>query len=127
MQLGSPSNPWQLTASIYFTHFDNYGHANLLGNVTVPFIHGGCANFTNLAIDILDSDVILEFHVTYPNTSTLSVRSAEFSMEARDYRAVVVEMPGEVFEGEGFGLTIEMRDGAAPEEPADGFDQTVKL
>ncbi len=121
VQVGSPAKPWHLTASIYSD--STGGDSNLLGNITLPFIDGW-VNYTNLAIDVLASNVILQFSITYPNTSEINVMSAEFDVEPREFYGVVVESPIEVFVGESFELVLEIRDAVTSDIP-DGFYEKV--
>ena len=119
--MGTSAKPWQLTASIY-SH-GSHGNANLLGNVSLPFVNGW-VNYTNLAIDILTTKVVLEFSITFPNTSGISAMSAEFSVDPREFYAVVVESPGEVFESQSFGFVVEIRDAVTSIVP-DGLAEKV--
>ncbi len=106
-QLGTKTNPWQLTASIKAGSGSVYG--DLLGNITLPFVDGW-VNFTDLAIDNADSDYILDFEITYPNTSTLAVSSQSFDVEGKEYYAAVVTAPDVVNVSESFDVVVEIRD-----------------
>ncbi|XP_038045747.1 fibrocystin-L-like [Patiria miniata] len=68
-QLGSPSNPWQLTASVSQST-PNAGAVELVGNVTIPF-DGSWANFTDLTIAAAAQGVVLDFKITFPGSSPL--------------------------------------------------------
>ncbi|XP_072027284.1 LOW QUALITY PROTEIN: fibrocystin-L-like [Amphiura filiformis] len=107
-QLGTKSNPWQLTVSIKSDSGSVY--ADLIGNTTLPF-NNGWVNFTGLVIDSADSDYILDFAITYPNTSTLTVSSESFDVEDREYYAAVVTPPGVPNVHESFDVIVEIRDG----------------
>ena len=106
-QLGTKSNPWQLTATIKTGSGSVYG--DLIGNITLPFVDGW-VNFTDLAIDNADSDYILDFEITYPNTSTLAVSSQSLDVEGKDYYAAVVTAPDVVNVSENFDVAVEIRD-----------------
>ena len=106
-QLGTPTHPWQLTATIRTGSGSE--SADLTGNATTPFV-GGWANFTNLGIDIADSGFILDFNITYPNTSSLAVRSQAFEVTGRPYYAAVVTAPDVVDINETFEVVAEIRD-----------------
>ena len=110
--LGTRSKPWQLTASIQ-PHSGSHDDCSLYGNTTVPFTHGW-VNFTSLQIDCSAHNIILDFHVTYPNTSSLAVSSAAFNIAPRPYFVVVMDSPdhhGDMHFGEDFNVIIELRDG----------------
>ena len=108
-QLGTTANPWQLTATIQSGSHSN-NNAEIMGNVTIPFVDGW-ANFTSLNINLAGSDVVLDFNVIYPNTSTLAVSSGTFDVTARPYVAVVVDSPSAAVEaGEKFDVVVEVVD-----------------
>ncbi|XP_022094388.1 fibrocystin-L-like [Acanthaster planci] len=91
-QLGSPSKPWRLTASVNLST----PHANsikLSGNTTIPF-YGGWANFTSLTIASLHSGVILDFRVTHPaNTTLAGISSAAFDVVALLSKRLQIRFP----------------------------------
>ena len=104
-QLGTLTHPWQLTATLR----TGSSSADLSGNTTIPFV-SGWANFTNLGINIADSGFILDFNITYPNTSSLAVRSQAFEVTGRPYYAAVITAPDVLDINETFEVVAEIRD-----------------
>ncbi|XP_071488092.1 fibrocystin-L-like [Diadema antillarum] len=108
-QLGTNAYPWQLTASIISV--TSQGIAGLIGNTTVAF-ENGWANYTNLGANISATDLVIEFAITYPNTSTLSVSAEAFDVAVQPYDIVAVTAPSSaVTEDEFFEVVLELRDG----------------
>ncbi len=106
-QLGTKTNPWQVTASIRTGSGSVYG--DLIGNITLPFVDGW-VNFTDIAVNNANSDYILDFEITYPNASTLAVSSQSFDVDAKDYYAAVVTAPDVVYVSGSFDVVVEIRD-----------------
>ncbi|XP_072024031.1 uncharacterized protein [Amphiura filiformis] len=117
--LGTRSKPWLLTASI--RPGTGSHDASLHGNLTLPFIHGW-VNFTGLEIDAPVNNVTLDFHITYPNTSTFAVGSTVFSVTPRPYLVVVMDAPahhGDMHVGDKFNVIIEIHDGITSQAAQD--------
>ncbi|XP_053316454.1 fibrocystin [Spea bombifrons] len=72
--LGSPSNPWYLSA-----YLKDSSNTALKGNTTVV-IHHGWGNFTNLAISSSGSSWCLVFNVTSPPGVVFSAQSQKFKV-----------------------------------------------
>ena len=106
--LGHSSSPWLLTASIVEHPADVTGE--LSGNVTITF-QDGWANFTNLAIDKAGSGYVLEFAITYPESSTLvAVRTSEITITPRELTAMLANITEMVYAGEAFDVVVDILD-----------------
>ncbi|XP_041477742.1 fibrocystin-L-like isoform X1 [Lytechinus variegatus] len=112
-QLGSPSNPWLVTATLAVRPAGST--AQLVGTVTIPF-QDGWANFTSLAITKFGSGYVLEFAITYPDSSPLSsVRTAAFSITHRQLTGAQAGQTGSVYVNEPFSVEVKVRDAASGE------------
>ena len=79
-------------------------------NKTIPF-QGGWANFTDIGANTTATDLVIEFVVTYPNTSTLTASSSAFAVDAQPYELVAIAYPtSDVIENEVFEIIVEMQE-----------------
>ncbi|XP_054766411.2 fibrocystin-L-like [Lytechinus pictus] len=124
-QLGTPTSPWQVTATI--SSMSSEGNIGFNSdNQTISF-SGGWANFTDLGVNISATDLVLQFTIIYPNTSSLTVSSEPFDVDVQPYHLEIITAPSsDVIENEPFEVIVELREtqtGDVPTNLADkGFD-----
>ena len=124
--LGTRSKPWVLTASI--RPGTGYHQAHLHGNISLPFIHGW-VNFTSLCIDASAENFVLDFHISYPDTSTLAVSSVTFGVTPRPYFVTIVSAPvlhSTMNVGEEFSILLEVHDRITM-QTAQSLEEKVRL
>eukprot|EP00057_Strongylocentrotus_purpuratus_P032169 XP_786826.2 PREDICTED: uncharacterized protein LOC581747 [Strongylocentrotus purpuratus] len=124
-QLGTPARPWQVTATI--SSWTSDGIIGFISdNQTISF-EGGWANFTDLGVNISATDLVLEFTITYPNTSSLTASTEAFDVDVQPYELEIITAPSsDVMENEVFEVIVELREthtGDVPTNLAEkGFD-----
>jgi len=75
--LGDESDPWLCTVSVL-----SGAGGSVMGTTTVPFVDG-LATFDDIYIDQAGSDYILEFAISYPETTITSASSLPFNVAGR--------------------------------------------
>lgn len=108
-QLGTPARPWQVTATISSWTSDGI-IGFILDNQTISF-EGGWANFTDLGVNISATDLVLEFTITYPNTSGLTASTEAFDVDVQPYEVEIITAPSsDVMENEVFEVIVELQE-----------------
>ncbi|XP_060084827.1 fibrocystin-L-like, partial [Ylistrum balloti] len=110
--LGTDSQPWQITASLRLG--GSNPSASLTGNLTVEFVNGW-ANFTDLLITQLGSDFYIDFNLTSPSDSNFTIASDPLTVTGRPITASVASMTTSPIENDNFALRVELRDGLTSE------------
>ncbi|XP_033119895.1 fibrocystin-L-like [Anneissia japonica] len=107
--LGHSSHPWKMQASLQEGTRTSGGQ--LVGNTTTDVIFG-CANFTDLTIDLPGTQYILDFSIFYPNESTLEmVSTVGFPVKESMYNIVISSQPtGSVKILEKFDVQFDLVD-----------------
>ncbi|XP_069115224.1 fibrocystin-L-like [Argopecten irradians] len=106
-KLGTPSQPWQITASL--RPGGSNPLANLTGNLTVEFVNGW-ANFTDLLITQFGTDFYIDFDLTVPADSNFSISSGPLTVAGRPIKPSVASMTSTVIENNYFSICVELRD-----------------
>ncbi|XP_060084829.1 uncharacterized protein LOC132564170 [Ylistrum balloti] len=106
-QLGTASQPWQITASL--RPGGSNALANLTGNLTIEFVNGW-ANFTDLLITQFGSDFYIDFVLTSPSDKNFSISSDPLTVTGRPITASVASMTSTVIENNYFAINVELRD-----------------
>ncbi|XP_021369085.1 fibrocystin-L-like isoform X2 [Mizuhopecten yessoensis] len=115
-QLGSASQPWEITASL--RPGGSNPLATLTGNLTVQFVNGW-ANFTSLLITKLGTEFHIDFNLTVPTGSNFSITSGPLTVAARPIKASVTSMTSTVIENHYFAVGVELQDNATSERIPD--------
>ncbi|XP_021347967.1 fibrocystin-L-like [Mizuhopecten yessoensis] len=107
IQLGTASQPWQITASL--RPGGSNALANLTGNLTVEFANGW-ANFTDLLITQFGTDFYIDFTVTVPTDSNFTIASDPLTVTGRPIIASIASKTSTVIENNYFAIGVELRD-----------------
>ncbi|XP_021354106.1 fibrocystin-L-like [Mizuhopecten yessoensis] len=106
-QLGTASQPWEITASL--RPGGSNALANLTGNLTVEFVNGW-ANFTDLLITQFGTDFYIDFTLTVPTDSNFTIASDPLTVTGRPIIASISSMTSTVIENNNFAISVELRD-----------------
>ncbi|XP_060584412.1 fibrocystin-L-like isoform X2 [Ruditapes philippinarum] len=109
--LGIEDSPWEITATLRSCS-PACGHANavLTGTLTVPSSNG-YFNFTDLQISHKGDGYIIDFAISSPANTNLTVESVPFSVDGLPMTAGVYSMTsGDIPQDSVFALTLDLRD-----------------
>lgn len=108
MILGSTASPWQVTATLR-AGSGSAPNAVLSGTKTVTFINGW-ANFTDLSLSHKGSGYILDFAITVPVSSGLTVASQPLTVPLRPLLPHVHSVTTLIIQNQTVELVLGMKD-----------------
>ncbi|XP_053409194.1 fibrocystin-L-like isoform X2 [Mercenaria mercenaria] len=109
--LGIEESPWEITASLRSCD-PACGHANavLSGTLTIPSSNGWF-NFTDLQISHKGDGYIIDFEISSPTGTNLTLASSPFSVDGLPMTAGVYSMTsGDIPQDSTFSITFDLRD-----------------